>query len=161
MLHTISALVENKPGVLARVSGLFARRAYNIESLAVNRTHDPSISRMTICVEGNGQTLEQMTKQLYKLIEVIKVFDHINDEVVERELAMVKVNCNAANRSEILQICEIFRASVVDAGDKTLIVEATGRPDKLDAMERMLKAFGIRESVRTGRVVLVRGAQET
>ena len=163
MKHTISTLVENKPGVLARVAGLFSRRGYNIASLAVSTTQDPKISRMAIVVddEGDPAILEQISKQLYKLVDVIKVFDHTGNRIVESELSLVKVTSNAATRAEIMQLLDIFRAKVVDVSDGRLIVEATGKEEKIDALVELLQKFGIEEMVRTGKVVLVRGARAT
>jgi len=159
MQHTLTALVENKPGVLARVSGLFARRGFNIESLAVSITEDPSVSRMTIVVEGDDAVLEQISKQLNKLVDVIKVIDYQGIPIVQRELAMIKVNADAAVRSEIMQIVGIFRAKIVDISDKTFTVEVTGSVDKVDAIEKLLEPYGINELVRTGRIAMMRGAR--
>jgi len=159
MQHTITALVENKPGVLARVSGLFARRGFNIESLAVSITDDPSVSRMTIVVGGDDSVLEQITKQLHKLIDVIKVVDYKEIPIVERELAMIKVNAEASTRAEIMQMVDIFRAKIIDISDKTFTIEVTGSVDKVNAMENLLAAYGIRELVRTGRIAMMRGAR--
>lgn len=159
MQHTITALVENKPGVLARVSGLFARRGFNIESLAVSIAEDPSVSRMTIVVEGDDAVLEQISKQLNKLVDVIKVIDYQGIAIVQRELAMIKVNADAAVRSEIMQIVGIFRAKIVDISDKTFTVEVTGSVDKVDAIEKLLEPYGINELVRTGRIAMMRGAR--
>jgi acetolactate synthase-1/3 small subunit len=159
MQHTITALVENKPGVLARVSGLFARRGFNIESLAVSITDDPTVSRMTIVVTGDDAVLEQITKQLHKLIDVIKVEDYQGMPIVQRELAMVKVNAEAPARPDIMQIVNIFRAKIIDISDKTFTVEVTGSVEKIDAMEELLKPYGIRELVRTGRIAMMRGAR--
>lgn len=160
--HTISALVEDKAGVLARIAGLFARRSYNISSLSVNRTHEPGLSRMTIRVSGGESTvLEQIVKQLYKLIDVLKVYDHVDDAVVERELAIIKVACTPATRPEIMQICTIFRAMIVDVSETSVMVEVTGPCEKIDALIRLLVPFGIRETARTGCVILARGAAET
>jgi acetolactate synthase-1/3 small subunit len=161
MRHTISVLVENKPGVLARTASLFARRGFNIESLAVSTTEDASVSRMTVVVEGQEGVLEQIQKQLYKLIDVIKVSDHTNESVVERELALFKVNAEPKSRAEIMQIADIFRASIVDVGDKTFVIEATGDEEKVNALEKLLEQHGIQEMVRTGKVVLVRGSRTT
>ena len=155
--HTFSVLVENKPGVLARVAGLFARRGYNIESLAVSPTEDPTLSRMTICAGGDETVLAQITKQLDKLIDVVKIYDHTKDRVVERELALIKVQADVDSRHEIMQMCSIFRAQIVDVGEDTVVVEATGDGDKLDALEGLLSKFGIVELMRTGRIILVRG----
>ncbi len=163
MKHTISTLVENKSGVLARVAGLFSRRGYNIASLAVSTTQDPHLSRMTIVVddEGDATILEQISKQLYKLVDVIKVFDHTEDKIVESELSLIKVASSAATRADIMQLAGIFRAKIVDVGDGTVIVEATGKEEKIDALVALLQKFGIEEMVRTGKVVLVRGARAT
>ncbi|MHB1001749.1 MAG: acetolactate synthase small subunit [Armatimonadota bacterium] len=159
MQHTITVLVENRPGVLARVSGLFARRGFNIESLAVSITDDPSISRMTIVVNEDDNVLEQITKQLHKLIDVIKVVDYQDIPIVQRELAMIKVNAEASNRAEIMQIVDIFRAKIIDISDKTFTIEVTGGVDKVDAIEKLLEPYGIPELVRTGRIALMRGAR--
>ncbi|NSW75651.1 MAG: acetolactate synthase small subunit [Candidatus Atribacteria bacterium] len=159
MQHIISVLVENKPRVLARVASLFARRGYNIESLAVGPTQDPAISRITLVVNGNEDILEQITKQLYKLIEVIKVGDFTNTSYVDRELALIKVNAPATVRGEVAQIAEIFRARIVDIEEKSLTVEVTGTPDKIDALEQLLRKYGIIEMTRTGRIALARGSK--
>ena len=161
MKHTISVLVENKPGVLARTAGLFSRRGYNIESLAVSTTEDPETSRMTIVVDGPDWVLEQIQKQLYKLMDVIKVLDHTTEDVVSRELALIKVNAEPRMRSEIMQIAQLFRANIVDVGEKTFIVEVTGKAEKIDAMESLLQQYGIQEMMRTGRIVLARGSKST
>lgn len=157
--HTITALVENHPGVLARVAGLFARRGYNIESLAVSVTDRPEISRMTIVVGGDHRVLEQITKQLNKLVEVIKVVDYTETEAVERELALIKVNAEPRDRSEIMQIVEIFRGRIIDMSEKTFIVEVTGSTDKLDKITSLFESYGIRELVRTGIIAVARGAR--
>ena len=159
MQHTITALVENKPGVLARVSSLFARRGFNIGSLAVSTTEEPSVSRMTIVVEGDDTVLEQITKQLHKLIDVIKVLDYQDIPIVQRELAMIKVNADPAMRGEIMQIVDIFRANIIDISDKTFTIEVTGGVDKVDAIEKLLESYGIKELVRTGRIAMMRGAR--
>ncbi|HOF86600.1 MAG TPA: acetolactate synthase small subunit [Armatimonadota bacterium] len=162
MKHTISVLVENRPGVLARTAGLFSRRGFNIDSLTVSTTEDPHTSRMTIVVDGPAAILEQIGKQLYKLVDVIKVMDHTEDHIVSRELALVKVHAaDSVKRAELMQIVDIFRAKIVDLGDKTIIIEATGASDKIDALERLLEGYGIKEMVRSGRVVLVRGSRTT
>ena len=157
MKHTISVLVNNQPGVLARTASLFARRGFNIDSLAVNTTQDPKVSRMTILVDGDDTALEQITKQLYKLLDVIKVLDHQNEAVVIRELGLVKVEASSSERGEIMQIANIFRANVVDVAEETFIVEATGSAEKIDALIDLLSKYGIKEMVRTGRIVLTRG----
>ena len=161
MKHTISCRVRNRPGVLARVAGLFSRRGYNIDSLAVSTSHQPGESRMTIVVEDSEQVLAQITQQLYKLIDVIQVIDHTGDLVVERELAMMKVESPADRRQEILQLAEVFRARTVDVGDDTLVMEITGSPAKIDAIERVMDPYGIKEMVRTGKVIMARGNQPT
>jgi acetolactate synthase-1/3 small subunit len=159
MQHTLTALVENRPGVLARVSGLFARRGFNIESLAVSITDNPLVSRMTIVVEGDDSVLEQITKQLHKLIDVIKVVDYKEIPTVQRELAMIKVNAEAQHRAEIMQIADIFRAKIIDISDKTFTIEVTGSVEKVDAIAKLLEQYGIPELVRTGRIALMRGAR--
>jgi acetolactate synthase-1/3 small subunit len=161
MKHTISARVENKPGVLARMSGLFARRGFNIDSLAVSTTEDPGVSRMTITVTGDEFTLEQICNQLVKLVDVIEVVDHTNDAYVARELCLCKVCCDAQTRHDIIDLCSIFRADVVDVGNETLILQITGDEDKIDAFVRTMEQFGVREMVRTGKILLVRGVQRT
>lgn len=157
--HTMTVLVENRPGVLARVAGLFARRGYNIESLAVSITDDPTISRMTIVASGDARILDQINKQLNKLIDVIKVADYTDMPMVERELALMKVNAETKVRGEILQLVNIFRAKIIDISDKTFTIEVTGGVEKISAFERLLEPYGIREMVRTGRIALVRGAR--
>lgn len=155
--HTITVLVDNKPGVLARVSGLFARRGYNIESLTVSITENPEVSRMTIVVGGDTDTLEQITKQLHKLIDTLKVVDYLDIPMLERELALVKVSADPGQRAELMQLVEIFRGRVIDVADKTFVVEVTGSGDKIDAFEKQMEAFGVRELVRTGRIAMMRG----
>lgn len=157
--HTITVLVENHAGVLARVAGLFARRGYNIESLAVSVTDKPEVSRMTIVVGGDLRVLEQITKQLNKLVEVLKVVDYSETTAVERELALIKVNAESKDRAEIMQIVEIFRGRIIDMSDKTFIIEVTGSTDKLDKITDLLTAYGIRELVRTGIIAMARGAK--
>lgn len=160
-LHTISILVENQSGVLARVSHVFARRGFNIESLAVSRTEDPTVSRMTVVVAGDDEAFTQMGKQLLKLIDVIKVIDHTRDDFVGRELALIKVKADAATRTEIMQIATVFRAKLVDISEDTVMVEMTGKTHKVDAIQRMLEKFEILELVRTGLIVLMRGPKQT
>lgn len=161
MQHTITALVDNTPGVLARVAGLFSRRGFNIESLAVSSTEDPSVSRMTIVVGGDDRALEQIEKQLNKLIEVIKVYDYTNVPSVERELALLKVNAAVDKRAEIMQIAEIFRAKVIDVSERTLTVEVTGTVGKVDAFFRLMEPYGVKEMARTGKIALSRGSRST
>ena len=157
MRHTISVIVENKPGVLSRVAGLFARRGFNIESLAVGVTEDPSISRVTIVAEGDERDLEQITKQLYKLIDTLKVFDLPREKSVERELALIKVAANEKTRADITQIVEVFRAQVLDVSEDSVVIEISDEADKIESMEKMLRRFGIKELVRTGKIALERG----
>jgi len=161
MKHTISVLVDNSPGVLMKVAGLFRRRGYNIHSLAVGVTEQPTVSRMIITVEGQPEILEQIIKQLNKLIEVIKVNDVTGFSTVDRELALIKLNATPATRMEIMEICNVFRANVVDLTEKTMTLEVTGRSDKIDAILSLVQKYGIREMVRTGQVTLVRGTQPT
>ncbi len=155
--HTITVLVDNKPGVLSRVSGLFSRRGYNIESLAVSITENPDISRMTLVVNGDEQEVEQITKQLHKLIDVSKVQDYLNTPIIARELALIKVNASVENRTALLQLVEVFRGRVVDMSEKTFVIELTGGNDKIDAFEKLLEPYGVRELVRTGRIAMARG----
>ncbi len=157
MKHTISVLVENKPGVLARISGLFSTRGFNIDSLAVGETEQHDISRMTIVVKGDERILEQVMKQLNKLIDVIKVNDFVEQPHVERDLVLIKVNAAKGKRSEVLEIIDIFRARIVDVASNSLIVEMTGDEEKILALVNMLKPFGIKEMVRTGIVAMGRG----
>ncbi len=157
MKKTLSVLVDNKPGVLARIAGLFRRRGFNIESLAVAPTDDPNFSRMTIVVDLEGKPLEQVTKQLHKLINVIKVTDLVPGEAVVRELALIKVNATPESRAQILEIVNIFRAKIIDVSRTTLTIEATGTEDKIQALMNLLKPYGIKEVASTGRVALKRG----
>ncbi len=157
--HTITVLVDNKPGVLSRVAGLFSRRGYNIESLAVSITENPEVSRMTLVVNGDEQEVEQITKQLHKLIDVSKVQDYLNIPMVARELALIKVNALIENRTALLQLVEVFRGRVIDMSDKTFVIELTGGNEKIDAFEKLLEAYGIRELVRTGRIAMARGTR--
>lgn len=159
MKHTLSVLVENKPGVLAKISGLFSRRGFNIDSLAVGPTEDETISRMTIVVESEDRSLEQITKQLHKLISVIKIQDLDPQNMIERELVLIKVNTEPNFRPEILEIVDIFRAKIVDVSPKSLVIEITGTTAKLEAMEELLRPYGIMELVRTGRIAISRGTK--
>ncbi len=159
MKHTLAILVENKPGVLTRVAGLFSRRGFNIESLAVGVTENPYTSRITIVVNGDDNILEQVEKQLNKLIDVIRVSDIPADESVNRELALIKVGVDSTTRAEVMQIVDIFRAKIVDVGIKSLIIEVTGDESKINAIEQLLRQFGIREMVRTGKIAMNRGAK--
>ena len=157
MRHTISVLVENKSGVLARVAGLFSGRGYNIDSLNVAETEDRTVSRMTIVARGDDRILEQITKQLNRLVDVIKVSDLTSEDHVERELVLIKVTAQAKNRSEIIQIADIFRANIVDVNPETLIIAVTGDEDKVSAMINMLRPYGIKEIARSGAVATSRG----
>ncbi|PKM47490.1 MAG: acetolactate synthase small subunit [Firmicutes bacterium HGW-Firmicutes-8] len=161
MRHILAVLVENNPGVLTRVAGLFSRRGYNIDSLTVGRTESLNISRMTIVVEGDDLVLEQVTKQLHKLIDVIKINDITSEQYVDRELVLIKVGADPVIRGEILQIVDIFRARIVDIGRRTLIIECTGDEGKINAVIESLKPFGIKELVRTGKVAMLRGQKFT
>lgn len=158
MTHTLSVLVENKPGVLARIAALFARRGFNIDSLAVGETEDPSVSRMTIVVSVD-KSLEHVTKQLHKLINVLRIAELPHDGSVERELALIKVGVEPGKRAEVLEVVEIFRAKVIDVDPDSVMIEATGTPEKVNALEEMLRPFGVIELARTGRVALGRGAK--
>ncbi len=157
MKHTISVLVENEFGVLARVAGLFSGRGFNIESLSVAPTLEPNISRMTIVTRGDDRILEQINKQLNKLISTIKVVDFTDEKYVERELALIKVNAEADSRAEALRIVDIFRANVVDVTPKTYTIQITGAPAKIDGLIELLRPMGIKEIVRSGPVVMGRG----
>ena len=158
--HVLSVLVENQSGVLSRVSGLFSRRGYNIDSLSVGVTEDPSVSRMTIVVRGDDYILEQIKKQLNKLIDVIKVIELDPKQSVFRELMLIKVNARENSRASFIEIVDIFRASVVDVSSETLTVEMTGDEDKIEAFINLMKPYGIREIVRTGLTALERGSKE-
>jgi acetolactate synthase-1/3 small subunit len=161
MRHTLAVLVENNPGVMARVAGLFSRRGFNIDSLAVGRTERPDVSRMTIVVEGDDRILEQVTKQLHKLVDVIKISDITPEEYVDRELVLIKVHCEPAHRGEIMQVADVFRARIVDLGRKTITVECTGNDGKINAFEEALRPYGVKELVRTGKIAMMRGMRFT
>jgi acetolactate synthase I/III small subunit len=161
MKHTVVALVENKPGVLSRVITLFRRRNFNIESISVGHTETSDISRITLVVDGPDTIVEQVTKQLYKVINVRKVSDITRDATVDRELTLIKVATKSTTRSEIMQIVDIFHGKVVDVAPGSMMIEATGPEAKIDAMVTMLKGFGIKEMVRTGKVAMVRGSAAT
>ncbi|GMV94830.1 MAG: acetolactate synthase small subunit [Candidatus Hydrogenedentes bacterium] len=160
MKHTISVLVENHFGVLARVSGMFSARGYNIDSLCVGETEDPTASRMTVVVRGDDRVLEQIVKQLNKLVEVIEVRDLTRESYVERELVMVKIAADSSRRSEITDIANIFRAKVVDISAGAMTVEVTGSEGKVKAFIDMMRPFGIRELVRTGRIAIARSVKD-
>lgn len=160
--HTISILVENRPGVLARVSHVFARLGFNLESLAVSRTEDVSVSRMTVVVAGDDEAFKQIGNQLLKLIDVIKVIDHTRDDLVGRELALIKIRVESAQtRSEIIELAGLFRANIVATDPQTMMLEVTGKADKVDAISKMLEPYEILELVRTGLIVLTRGPKQT
>jgi len=155
--RTLVALVQDKPGVLNRVSGMFRRRGFNISSLAVGHSELPELSRMTFVVEGDDDTVEQVTKQLYKLIDVVKVSDMTDESIVTREMALIKVRATAQARSEIMQMVDIFRANIVDVSQDSLIIEVTGDEGKISSFYDLLKGFGVQEMMRTGRVAMIRG----
>lgn len=155
--HTLVALVENKPGVLNRVASLFRRRGFNIESITVGHSEMPDVSRMTIVVDGTNTSVEQVRKQLDKLMETIKVSDITGDSIVVRELALIKVKATSTTRSEIIQMVDIFRANIVDVGTDSLTIEVTGDEDKLNSLLNLLKPFGIKEVCRTGTIAMTRG----
>ncbi len=156
--HTLSVLVENHAGVLSRVAGLFSRRGFNIDSLAVGITENPEVSRMTIVVDGDDYTVEQVSKQLNKLIDVIRIKQLEKLDSVSRELALVKVEAAASERTEIIQLVEIFRAKIVDVSKETLTVEISGASEKIEALLDMVRVFGIKEIVRTGTIAIERGS---
>ncbi len=156
--NTIVAHVEDRPGVLARVASLFRRRGFNIESLTVGHSDEPGLSRMTIVVEGDGHTVQQVERQLFKLIEVASVVNITDQPMVDRELALIKVACAPDARRQIIELAGVFRADVVDVGDASLIVQVLGDEGKVDALEGLLRPYGITEIVRTGRVAMVRGS---
>jgi acetolactate synthase-1/3 small subunit len=156
--HTISVLVNNQPGVLQRVSGLFGRRGFNIESITIAESEEAGLSRMVIVTSGDDKTLEQVSKQLYKIIDVIKVIDLSSNPMVARELALIKITSEPAVRNEIIGIVETFRAAVVDIGPNSLIVQVVGDSDKIDAMTELLRPYGIREISRTGVTAMIRGS---
>ena len=160
--HVLSLLVENKPGVLARIAGLFARRGFNIESLAVGPTDDASMSRITLTVDGAAHPMDQVTKQLHKLVHVIKIRDLEPEDRVARELALFKISCQDGEaRAQVMQFTDIFRGNVVDVSKRSVTVEITGTDDKVEAFEKMVRPFGLIEMVRTGEVAVARGRGAT
>ena len=159
--HILSILVENKAGVLTRVAGLFARRGYNIDTLTVGPTEDGGVSRITLTVDGALHPIDQVTKQLHKLINVLKIRDLEPADTVSRELALFKVAADGAQRAEVMQICEIFRGKVVDVTKRSIILEITGTTEKVEAFERMVRPFGLIEMMRTGEIAISRGRGET
>ena len=160
--HVLSILVENKPGVLARIAGLFARRGFNIDSLAVGPTDDASMSRITLTVDGGTHPMDQVTKQLHKLVHVIKIRDLAPQERVARELALFKISCQDGDaRAQVMQFTEIFRGKTVDVSKRSVTVEVTGTDDKIEAFEQMIRPFGLIEMVRTGEIAISRGRSTT
>src|SRR5579875_2339717 len=159
--HILSILVENKPGVLTRITGLFARRGFNIDTLAVGPTDDETISRITLTLDGALHPIDQVTKQLHKLVNVIKIRDLEPQETLARELALFKVTADGVSRAEVMQICEIFRAKIVDVTRRSLVIEVTGTQDKIEAFERLVRPFGLIEMARTGEIAISRGRGET
>jgi len=156
--HTIVALVEDKPGVLNRMASLFRRRGFNIESIAVGHSEVPHLSRMTIIVDGSTMMVEQVRKQLDKVIDVVRVSDITGDETIARELALIKVKATSSTRSEIIEIVDIFRAGIVDVASDSLMIEVTGDEEKINSLFNLLRGFGIKEIARTGRIAMTRGA---
>jgi acetolactate synthase I/III small subunit len=159
--HILSILVENKPGVLTRIAGLFARRGFNIDTLAVGPTDDEAFSRITLTLDGAVHPIDQVTKQLHKLVNVLKIRDLEPEETLARELAMFKVSADGPTRAEVMQLCEIFRAKIVDVGKRSVVVEVTGTYDKIEAFERLVRPFGLIEMARTGEIAISRGRSET
>ena len=159
--HVLSILVENKSGVLTRIAGLFARRGFNINTLAVGPTDDETISRITLTLDGAVQSIDQVTKQLHKLINVLKIRDLEPADTLARELAMFKISADGASRAEVMQVCEIFRAKIVDVSKRTIVAEVTGTQEKIDAFERLVRPFGLVEMARTGEIAIARGRTET
>src|SRR6185436_19107420 len=159
--HILSILVENKPGVLTRVAGLFARRGFNIDTLVVGPTDDPTLSRITLTLDGALHPIDQVTKQLHKLVNVIKIRDLEPDETVARELALFKVSADGESRGQIMQFTDIFRGKVIDVSKRAVTVEITGTDDKIEAFERMVRPFGLIEMVRTGEIAISRGRATT
>ncbi|MGO9960975.1 MAG: acetolactate synthase small subunit [Solirubrobacteraceae bacterium] len=159
--HVLSILVENKPGVLTRIAGLFARRGFNIDTLAVGPTDDDTVSRITLTLDGAVQPIDQVTKQLHKLVNVLKIRDLEPSETLARELALFKINADGSARAEVMQICEIFRAKVVDLTKRSVVVEVTGTFEKVVAFESLVRPFGLIEMARTGEIAISRGRSET
>ena len=159
--HILSILVENKPGVLTRIAGLFAMRGFNIDTLAVGPTDDEAFSRITLTLDGAVHPIDQVTKQLHKLVNVLKIRDLEPGETLHRELAMFKISADGPTRAEVMQLCEIFRAKIVDVGKRSIVVEVTGACDKIEAFERLVRPFGLIEMARTGEIAISRGRSET
>ena len=159
--HVLSILVENKPGVLTRIAGLFARRGFNIDTLAVGPTDDENISRITLTLDGAVHPIDQVTKQLHKLVNVLKIRDLEPEETLARELALFKIAADGSARTEVMQLCEIFRAKIVDVSRRSVVIEVTGTQDKVEAFERLVRPFGLIEMARTGEIAIARGRGET
>jgi len=159
--HILSILVENKPGVLTRIAGLFARRGFNIDTLAVGPTDNDTVSRITLTLDGAVHPIDQVTKQLHKLVNVLKIRDLEPEETLARELALFKISADATTRTEVLQVCEIFRAKIVDVTKRSVVVEVTGTYEKVEAFERLVRPFGLVEMARTGEIAISRGRGET
>jgi acetolactate synthase-1/3 small subunit len=159
--HILSILVENKPGVLTRITGLFARRGFNIDTLAVGPTDEEHLSRITLTLDGAVHPIDQVTKQLHKLVNVLKIRDLEPEETLARELALFKIAADGSARAEVMQLCEIFRAKVVDVTKRSITAEVTGTHDKVDAFERLIRPFGLIEMARTGEIAIARGRGET
>jgi len=159
--HVISLYVSNKPGVLIRIALVFARRAYNIDSLVVSEGHDPGFSHMSMTASGDRKTLDQILKQLNKLVDVVHATDHTGDDIVQRELALIKLRCTQQTRHEILQVAHVFKCDAVNLTDATITLQVTGEPDKINALHRLLNGYGVLEMVRTGSVLIARGEEST
>jgi acetolactate synthase I/III small subunit len=159
--HVLSILVENKPGVLTRITGLFARRGFNIDTLAVGPTEDESVSRITLTLDGALHPIDQVTKQLHKLVNVLKIRDLEPEDTLSRELALFKVSAEGVGRTEVMQICDIFRAKIVDVTRRSVVIEVTGTFEKIEAFERLIRPFGLIEMARTGEIAIARGRSET
>ncbi len=159
--HILSLLVQNKSGVLARIAGLFSSRGYNIDSLAVGETEEPNLSRITLVTSGDEAIIEQIRKQLNRLIDVIKVYEFAEEDYLERDLMLLKVNAPAGKRGEVMQIADVFRGKIVDVGAKHVVIELSGPERKINAMIDLLRPFGIKEMVRSGRIALTRGVKQT
>jgi acetolactate synthase-1/3 small subunit len=159
--HVLSILVENKPGVLTRIAGLFARRGFNIDTLAVGPTEDERVSRITLTLDGALHPIDQVTKQLHKLINVLKIRDLEPEETLGRELALFKISADGPARTEVMHICEIFRAKIVDVTRRSVVAEITGTCEKVDAFEQLVRPFGVIEMARTGEIAISRGRSET
>src|ERR1700753_995971 len=159
--HIVSILVENKPGVLTRITGLFARRGFNIQTLAVGPTEEDTVSRVTLTLDGAVHSIDQVTMQLHKLINVLKIRDLDPPETLARELALFKISADGVSRAEVMQVCEIFRAKIVDVSKRTIVAEVTGTQEKIEAFERLVRPFGLVEMARTGEIAIARGRTET